>query len=167
MEFACNSLQSWEEGKQLKVKIEIKHLCHPRFSLFSVTLATIRELWPEFDSDEEALLFGPLPVALNRCCQQRPYCCSEKQEKQRKLPVTKQNVDCCALLFLTLQLHSKPQMTLMGGHGSGRQHIKWLLKLMENPHVQKHISTDLFLSFLYKKEHRGFYFIMCESLAKI
>lgn len=118
-------------------------MCHHRFSLFSVTLATIRELWPEFDSDEEDLLFRPLPVSLNRCCQQHLFCWSKTKEKQ-KLPVTKHNGDCCALLFLTLQLNSNPQITLMGGHGSGRQHIKWL-KLMEIPHVQKHISRQQLL----------------------
>lgn len=104
-------------------------------------LAAIRKLWPEFDSEEERLLLRPLPVTFNRCCQQHPLYSTTKVEMRKKLPVTKPNVDCCALLFLTLQLDSNPQITLIGGHGSGWQHIKWL-RLMEIPHVQKHISRE-------------------------
>lgn len=100
-------------------------------------------LRPGFDSDKEDLLFKPLPVSVHRCCQQHPFCWTKKEEEQ-KLPVTKHNADCCALLFLTLQLHSNPQITLMGRHESGRQHIKWL-KLMEIPHVQRRISREQLL----------------------
>lgn len=40
----------------------------------------------------------------------------KKKKKKKKTPVIKHNVYCCALLFLTLQLHSNPQITLMAGH---------------------------------------------------
>lgn len=40
----------------------------------------------------------------------------EKKEKKKATPMINHDVNCRALLFLTLQLHWKPQMTLMAGH---------------------------------------------------
>lgn len=95
---------------------------------------------------ERLYCLDPSLLSLTRCIQQHPFCCSE-EENQQKAPVTKHHADCRALLFLTLQLNSNPQITLMGGHGSAQQHIKQV-KLMEIPHVQKHIkktATSFFL----------------------
>lgn len=112
----------------------------------------------------------------------------EEEEGKKTTPMIKHDVNRRALLFLTLQLHWNPQITLMAGHeiwlaahkmtqtygdstcsGMYQHPARACARMRLGACVCACVRLRLFLS-SHETEHRRnrrFYFIMCESLTKI